>query len=72
MGMFDSVYVRCPKCGQNVEFQSKGGECILAAYTDLNNIPVDVASDLNTAESCDCGNTVSIVVPSTVSIRLVD
>lgn len=70
MGMFDSVYVKCPKCGQDVEFQSKGGDCILAEFTDLNNIPVDVASDLNESEFCDCGHVVCISVPNTVAIRI--
>lgn len=29
MGMYDSVMVRCPKCGEEHEFQSKSGECLL-------------------------------------------
>lgn len=56
MGMFDMVLVPCPKCGRKSEFQSKGGECILATY-ELNEAPQDVLSDVNrhapnTCEKC--------------------
>jgi len=34
MGMFDSLYVNCPECGKELEFQSKSGECALSAYTE--------------------------------------
>lgn len=46
MGMYDSVIVPFPKCGEESEFQSKGGDCKLAGYT-LYNCPQDVLSDVN-------------------------
>ena len=46
MGMFDIVFVPCPKCGRKEEFQTKGGDCILGRYT-LKNAPKDVMSDIN-------------------------
>ncbi|WP_156829747.1 hypothetical protein [Methylovulum miyakonense] len=46
MGMFDSVYVPCPKCGELNEFQSKGGDCLLNEYT-LENAPANVLLDIN-------------------------
>ncbi len=46
MGCFDSVMVPCPKCGQKSEFQSKGGDCILATY-ELHTAPADVLGDVN-------------------------
>lgn len=46
MGMYDSVNVPCPKCGNLSEFQSKGGDCLLRTY-DLDNCPSDVLSDVN-------------------------
>lgn len=46
MGMFDSVMVPCPECGTKNEFQSKGGDCILAVY-ELDNCPPDVMSNIN-------------------------
>lgn len=46
MGMFYSVLVPCPKCGEKSEFQSKGGECLLQVY-ELEDCPFDVLSDIN-------------------------
>lgn len=57
MGMFDSVWIKCPKCGTQNEFQSKGGDCFLKAYSDDDlSIPFDVLSDLNrhNHECCEC------------------
>ncbi len=33
MGMYDSVMVPCPKCGERSEFQSKSGACTLAVFS---------------------------------------
>ena len=57
MGVFDSVFVICPHCGQeNVDFQSKAGVCALLEY-NLNNCPASIAEDLNgKVEKCPkCG-----------------
>lgn len=56
MGMFDSVYVRCPSCGAAKEFQSKVGLCNLIDY-DLSNAPAGVLGELDGSEwSCGgCG-----------------
>lgn len=29
MGMFDSIMIKCPTCGTEIECQSKSGECTL-------------------------------------------
>jgi hypothetical protein len=59
--MFDSVLVRCRTCGEQVEFQSKAGECGLAEYS-LDDCPPEIAADiLGDSESCrKCGGTVTI------------
>lgn len=55
MGMFDSLYVPCPKCNTDVEFQSKGGHCVLASYT-LDNVPTDVFNGIRREGNCEgCG-----------------
>lgn len=60
MGMFDSLYVRCKKCRNEVEFQSKAGDCSLHSYT-LSTVPANVAGDLvGQTETCKCGNTISL------------
>ena len=46
MGMFDSVYVTCPKCGGSVEFQSKAGECLCINYAQ-GQVPAIIAADLD-------------------------
>ena len=57
MGMFDSVWVPCPKCNTPSEFQSKSGECRLESY-DLKDCPDDVLAGVNrhAPNTCaDCG-----------------
>lgn len=51
MGMFDSMYVKC-KCGREVEFQSKAGDCGLHKYT-IDDCPAAIAGDL-IGQSCGC------------------
>lgn len=45
MGMFDSVYVPCPRCTKPTEFQSKAGECSLTIYR-LDQAPPEILADL--------------------------
>ena len=63
MGMFDRVWVKCPECGKEVEFQSKAGECVLADYT-LDNVPLKIGVGLiNEKEECEnCGYIVTIKI----------
>ena len=46
MGMFDRILLKCPNCEETLEFQSKGGECILKKYNE-KNVPWDVALLVN-------------------------
>lgn len=54
--MFDSVWIKCPKCGEENEFQSKSGDCCLDNYT-IENCPDDVLQNVNRHApiKCDCG-----------------
>jgi hypothetical protein len=57
MGMYDSVIVNCIDCGNQIEFQSKSGECILETFT-LDTCPVKVLMGINrhSPNECDiCG-----------------
>lgn len=45
MGMFDRVWIGCPKCGNSIEFQSKAGDCTLADY-NLDAVPTKIAGDI--------------------------
>ena len=61
MGMFDSVMLRCPKCGEEHEAQTKSGSCILALYDFPGDgprpAPDDVMQDVNRHGPfhCECG-----------------
>ena len=46
MGMFDRVFLKCPNCKEILEFQSKGGECVLEKYKE-NDVPWEVALPIN-------------------------
>lgn len=61
MGLFDSVYVDCPRCGNSIEFQSKAGECVMASYRP-SAMPAVIAADLSgQSEWCaDCGASVTL------------
>jgi len=43
--MFDSLFIKCPKCGKEMEWQSKSGPCAMFCYTP-SKLPVAVAQDL--------------------------
>ena len=58
MGMFDSMYVRCPKCKAEIEFQTKTGECGMNSYIlGRDSIPpwleASLAGELFHCTSCD-------------------
>ena len=61
MGMYDSVIVECPKCGEQHYFQSKSGECMLDVYT-LDDCPDDVMADVNrhSPYKCYCGSFIQV------------
>jgi hypothetical protein len=44
--MFDTVRVKCLKCNNLIEFQSKAGDCHLLTYGP-DKVPVEIAVDLN-------------------------
>ena len=56
MGMFDSIYFKCPDCGKEIEAQTKSGDCDLNSY-EHTSVPVDVALDANRHApfKCECG-----------------
>ena len=69
MGMFDRVWIKCPECKEDIEFQSKGGECCLADY-DITNIPPAIAGDIDGDVSLchSCGYAARINVQCVVQV----
>ncbi|MCR4307082.1 MAG: hypothetical protein NUV80_00820 [Candidatus Berkelbacteria bacterium] len=74
MGMFDSIWFKCKKCGADIEAQSKSGECILANY-DYTEVPTDVAEDANRHAPfvCKCGKRYEFreIPAKTISLEIV-
>lgn len=73
MGMFDTVKVPCPKCGELEEAQSKGGECNLDVFT-LAEAPPAVLSDVNRHApfKCQkCGAVFNVQLFTTARSRLI-
>lgn len=71
MGMFDSIYVKCPNCGTSEEFQTKSGDCLLQCY-NLNNAPDDVLLDVNrhSPYTCrKCGTQFAVDIKKRVSVK---
>lgn len=61
MGMFDRIWVNCPRCDREHEFQSQAGECILRDYYGVEDIPDIIKADLlGERVSCECGATFEI------------
>lgn len=64
VGLFDRVFVDCPRCGSEYEFQSKGASVpMLLSYT-LGDVPLDVLSDVRgkTVECHSCGALFGVLV----------
>lgn len=55
MGLFDTIILKCPNCKGILEFQSKGGECILKEYNEKNvswNVMLAVNGKVIKCENC--------------------
>lgn len=72
MGMFDTLLIRCPNCGEIHEQQTKTDPCLLLDY-ELHAAPLDVLAYVaHRAIKClECGNhflvevqTMATVVPT--------
>lgn len=46
MGMYDTIMVPCPKCGEEHEAQTKSGECLMHVWT-LDRAPADAMEGVN-------------------------
>ena len=72
MSCFDSVYVKCPTCGCETEFQSKADKCAMHSYF-LKSVPIKIAVDLdNAVKVCSkCGTHLqlsAVGVPARVAL----
>ncbi len=74
MGMFDSFYVDCPKCGYELEFQSKSGDCALLNFKKANlppEIAVGMNGDIVRCQYCNKRIKLKCQIPRRVKVRLI-
>jgi phage FluMu protein Com len=74
MGMFDRILLECPNCKETLEFQSKGGECLLIEY-NKGNIPWEVSLPINgeIVKCPKCSKNIKLIIenlPSKPEIKL--
>lgn len=73
MGMFDSLYIKCPKCNHKLEFQSKSGECALSVYRK-DNLDTDVAigldGDIVRCQYCNKRIKIKCNIPKKAKVKL--
>ena len=59
MGMYDTILVACPKCGNEENFQTKGGDCLLSVWK-LAEAPQDALSDVNRHSPATCSKCAAV------------
>ena len=73
-GMYDSFDIKCPKCGRDLEFQSKSGECMLSRYTP-DDLPVGIAVGINgdivECQFCEVNWKLICELPEVVKTKLI-
>ena len=72
--MYDSLIIDCPKCGKELEFQSKSGPCFL--YTcNKSNLTPEIAVGMNgeivRCQFCNKRIRLECIIPTQVKLRLV-
>lgn len=71
MGMFDTVFFKCPTCNAELEEQTKSGECLLRRYHQ-SSVPVVAVSGLDNKIYCDnCQSQFKVNFPERISLTLV-
>lgn len=66
MGLFDSVMVDCPKCGNQTEFQSKADDDAYCRVFTPDTAPTEILIDvLNDPHFCEkCGAWFALIDPA--------
>lgn len=68
MGVFDSVFVRCPRCGDTLEFQSKE-YCASQNVFGAQSVPLNVAEGVDgDVKTCNCGARVKVSLPTEIPV----
>lgn len=70
MGMFDTVFLDCPKCKTRQEVQTKAGPCELREY-DIYGAPASILGDLTNRSPITCAqckHEIFIVISTSIRI----
>jgi len=62
MGVYDTVLIPCPRCGEKYKVQTKSGKCFLNVY-DLYDAPQDTLGGVvaHAPFTCEkCGNVFTV------------
>ena len=70
MGIYDSVWARCPSCNARIDFQSKAGRCELTNYISDSVPPAIAAAIDGDKRQCECGVIVVIGQHNPARIRM--
>ena len=74
MGMFDSVWFKCPSCGEQFEEQSKSGRYCLDSY-DSDSVPPAIAASLDGSiakcHNCEDEYEIKVNIPQYVECFLI-
>lgn len=70
MGLYDTVKVPCPSCGEKKDFQSKSGDGFLEVV-DLENCPYDILVGVNrhSPHTCKCGEIFKVDLNTRKSVK---
>ena len=70
MGMFNRIWVTCPKCKDQVEFQTKSGTCVLDSWS-LEDAPnIEVRGIIDDTNRCDCGKLVTVELNEPPEVKI--
>jgi len=60
MGMFNTIYIECPKCKKRIGAQTKSGTCLLDGW-NLENAPnQEIRGILGETYHCQCGHVIQV------------
>ena len=75
MGLFDSLYFPCPRCGERINEQTKNGPCLLEDFNIEDELPewlmLDLDNTVGTCYKCNAPYKIDFGVRITVSRKVV-
>ncbi len=74
MGLYDTIYFKCKRCGETIDKQTKHGECLLSTF-DSREVPTEIArcviGDFVKCNKCNTKHEIVSTPPSVMKLDLV-